>query len=203
MESGSDSPHCPQRDDQTQSPREDPWIYRQSGLTQHLGSWLFGTGRHRCSTVWSSKSQSLVRTGREHCLQLEQLHLPSSGLGTCCPLGAQTAIWLQNWRSAPHCSSLKVTRHLLSADIHAEGYWEQREQEIGQEGRAVLGTPVPSCISHQAAGVTSGGLKRAQQVPCTRICPEDLRMLAAVALGRCLVEGIFSMHLEVKEKKKK
>ena len=83
------------------------------------------------------------------------------------------------------------------------GCWEQREQEIGQEGRAVLGTPVPSRISHQAAGVTSGGLKRAQQVPCTRICPEDLRMLAAVALGRCLVEGIFSMHLEVKEKKKK
>lgn len=39
---------------------------------------------------------------------------------------------------------------------------------MGQEGRAVLGTPVPSShVSHQAAGVTSDGLKRAQQVPCT------------------------------------
>lgn len=65
---------------------------------------------------------------------------------------------------------------------------------MGQEG---------GCPGHQAAGVTSGGHKRAQQVPCTRICPPDLRMLAAVALGRCLVRGIFSMHLEAKEKMKR
>lgn len=62
--------------------------------------------------------------------------------------------------SAPHYSLLKVTRHLLSDGTCAEGHWEQREQEAGQEGRAVPGSPGPSLVSHQAAGVTTSSLER-------------------------------------------
>lgn len=95
---------------------------------------------HRCGTVWSSKS--LVRTGREYCLHSEQLHLPSSGLGTCCPPGAQTVIWLQNWGSAPHCGSLKGCFQLtyMQRDTRNRGNTRQGRRE-GQSW-------APGCRSH-------------------------------------------------------
>ena len=109
-----------------------------------------------------------MRTGREYCLQSERLHLSSSGLGTCCPPGAQTVIWLQNWGSAPHCGSLKVTRHLLSADIYAvtrnrgNRRWGRREAVLGTrlQESPLAATREPSrCHALESAHQTSECLR--------------------------------------------
>lgn len=114
---------------------------------------------------------------------------------------AQTVIWLQNWGSAPHCSSLKVTRHLLSADIHAEGHWEQGEQEMGQEGRGGPGQ-FPPPTSHQAAESPLTASREPSRCRALESAQQTSECLA-VALERCLVRGIFSIHLEVKRDKGK
>lgn len=77
MESGSDSPLPTEGRSGHKAPG------RTLGFTGSQDSiWDHGClvqGGPRCSTVWSSKTQSLVRTAREHCLQSERL--PAAHLG--------------------------------------------------------------------------------------------------------------------------
>lgn len=70
--------------------------------------WLFGTGRHIYSTVWSLQV-TVLGEDREGELSTVRAASPPihRGLGTCCPLGAQAVIWSQN---AWVCSSLQLIK---------------------------------------------------------------------------------------------